>query len=210
MNLRKKLRLVVTVMSLIMAATGCGTKTLSPSQVNPINKAEIVKVQIVKGNSNQKEFTEPMMIGEIIDYLNKVKVKKASVAEEKKVLDSGNAFNIIGIVHHLVFYNELYLQRFKQGRVPKIVASIAETFEYNHSGEIEVVWDDLRQRLDSLFDQWEEAIFKGDDAKFDSQTPDSDELWWSSLAHLAIHNAYHIGQIVYIRKEQGLWETWED
>jgi len=118
--------------------------------------------------------------------------------------------SIIGIVHHLVFYNELYLQRFKEGSVPKIVASIAETFEYNHSGEIEVVWDELRQRLDSLFDQWEEAIFKGDDAKLDSQTPDSDELWWSSLAHLAIHNAYHIGQIVYIRKEQGLWETWED
>lgn len=32
------------------------------------------------------------MIVEIIDNLNKVKVKKASVAEEKKVLDSGNVF----------------------------------------------------------------------------------------------------------------------
>ena len=92
MNLRKKLLLVIIVMSLIMLATGCGTKTLSTSQVNPINKAEIDKVQIVKGNSYQKEFTDTIMIVGIIDNLNKVKVKKASVAEEKKVLDSGNAF----------------------------------------------------------------------------------------------------------------------
>ncbi|MDR3490764.1 MAG: DinB family protein [Gammaproteobacteria bacterium] len=118
--------------------------------------------------------------------------------------------SILGIVHHLVFYNERYLQRFKQDSVPKIVKSIAETFEYNDSGEIAEVWDDLRNKLDNLFAQWEEAIIKCEDAKLDSQTPDSDELWWSSLAHLAIHNAYHIGQIVYIRKEQGLWETWED
>jgi len=90
MNLIKKLLLVTIVMSLITIATGCGTKTLSTDQVNPINKAEIVKAQIVKG-SNQKEFTEPTLIGEIIDNLNKIKVKKASVAEEKKVLDSGNA-----------------------------------------------------------------------------------------------------------------------
>ena len=122
-----------------------------------------------------------------------------------------SANSILGIVHHLVFYNELYLQRFKQGSVPKTVVSISETYEYNNSeGEVGEVLDNLRQRLDNLFAQWEEAIIKCDDAKLDSQTPDSNELWWSSLAHLEIHNAYHIGQIFHIRKEQGLWETWED
>ena len=125
--------------------------------------------------------------------------------------DRQSVNSILGIVHHLVFYNELYLQRFKQGSVPKTVVSIAETFEYNNPGELVEVWDGLRQRLDDLFTQWEEAIVKCDDTQLDSQTPDkNDELWWSSLAHLAIHNAYHIGQIVHIRKEQGLWETWED
>ena len=121
-----------------------------------------------------------------------------------------SANSILGITHHLVFYNELYLQRFKQGSVPKTVVSIAETFEFKDPSQFAEVWDDLRQKLDNLFNQWEEAIIKCDDAKLDSHTPDSDELWWSSLAHLAIHNAYHIGQIVHIRKEQGLWKTWED
>lgn len=116
----------------------------------------------------------------------------------QRVRESVNS--ILGIVHHLVFYNERYYQRFKQGSVPKIVKSISETFEYNDSGEITEIWDDLQKKLDNLFAQWEEAIIKCDDAKLDSQTPESDELWWSSLAHLAIHNAYHIGQIVYIRR----------
>lgn len=92
MNWRKRLLTVVSVIFLIVLATGCGTKTLPTDQVNPINKAEIVKMQIIKGNSYQKEFTDTTMIAEIIDNLNKVKVKKASVAEEKQVLDSGNAF----------------------------------------------------------------------------------------------------------------------
>jgi len=92
MNWRKKLPSFVIVIFLIMITTGCGTKTLSTDQVNPMNKAEIVNVQIAKGNSYQKEFTDLTIIGEIIDNLNKVMVKKASVAEEKKILDSGNAF----------------------------------------------------------------------------------------------------------------------
>lgn len=66
MNLRKKLLLVTIVMSLITIATGCGTKTLSTAQVNPIEKGEIVTVQIIKGKSYQQEFTDPSVIAEII------------------------------------------------------------------------------------------------------------------------------------------------
>lgn len=92
MNWRKKLLSVIIVIFLIAIATGCGTTILSTEQVNPIEKEEIVKVQIIKGNSYQKEFADTGMIEEIIDNLNKIKVKKASVAEEKQVFDSGNAF----------------------------------------------------------------------------------------------------------------------
>jgi len=27
----------------------------------------------------------------------------------------------------------------------------------------------------------------------------------STIAHIGTHNAYHIGQIIYIRREQGSW-----
>jgi len=30
--------------------------------------------------------------------------------------------------------------------------------------------------------------------------------WYSTIAHIGAHNAYHIGQIIYVRKEQGCWD----
>jgi hypothetical protein len=30
--------------------------------------------------------------------------------------------------------------------------------------------------------------------------------WASEIAHIGTHNAYHIGQIVFVRKEQGSWD----
>jgi uncharacterized damage-inducible protein DinB len=29
--------------------------------------------------------------------------------------------------------------------------------------------------------------------------------WYSAIAHIGTHNAYHTGQIIYIRKLQGSW-----
>lgn len=116
--------------------------------------------------------------------------------------------SIFGIIHHLVFCNERYLQRFKDSSLPPLKISNAETF-VKDSDDIVGSWDDLHQRLDNLFVQWEEAIIECYDAKLDSRThPDRDESWCTSLAHMAIHNAHHIGQIVHIRKELGIWETW--
>lgn len=120
-----------------------------------------------------------------------------------------SANSIFGISQHLVFWNERYLQRFKGGTVPPLKIPNSETFECKDSCEIEKAWDDMRQRLDKVFTQWEEAIINCDDTKLDSRTnPDQDECWWTSLALLATHNAYHTGQIVHILKEQGLWKTW--
>jgi len=32
------------------------------------------------------------------------------------------------------------------------------------------------------------------------------ESWASELAHIGTHNAYHTGQIVFVRKLQGSWD----
>ena len=91
MNRRKKLLLLVIVISLIVIATGCGTKALSTNQINPIEKEKISIVIMQKGGSQQEKFTDKGMISEIIDNLNNVKAKKSSRAEDKSILDSGNA-----------------------------------------------------------------------------------------------------------------------
>jgi uncharacterized damage-inducible protein DinB len=130
-------------------------------------------------------------------------------AEQAAQCGVGSSNSIYGIVHHLVFWNERYLQRFNEGTVLPLEISNSETFQSNG---VSVPWDELQMKLDNVLAQWEQAIMNCDDSKLDSRThpdSDSDEVWWMSLAHLAIHNAYHIGQIVHIRKEQGSWEVWE-
>ena len=32
------------------------------------------------------------------------------------------------------------------------------------------------------------------------------QKWASALAHIGAHNAYHIGQMVYVRRLQGSWD----
>jgi hypothetical protein len=43
----------------------------------------------------------------------------------------------------------------------------------------------------------EKTAESADDAKL--------KEWSSDIAHIGTHNAYHIGQIVFVRKEQGSW-----
>ena len=45
---------------------------------------------------------------------------------------------------------------------------------------------------------WEQAVECADDQKMAS--------WASTIAHIGAHNAYHIGQMVYIRRLQGTWD----
>jgi hypothetical protein len=45
---------------------------------------------------------------------------------------------------------------------------------------------------------WEQAVDGADDKKV--------ALWASTIAHIGTHNAYHIGQMVYVRKLQGVWD----
>jgi uncharacterized damage-inducible protein DinB len=44
---------------------------------------------------------------------------------------------------------------------------------------------------------WEKAVEAADDKKIADNA--------SLIAHVGAHNAYHIGQIIFVRKEQGSW-----
>jgi hypothetical protein len=45
---------------------------------------------------------------------------------------------------------------------------------------------------------WETAIKTADEAKLSK--------WASTLDHINTHTAYHTGQIMYVRKLQGVWD----
>ncbi|WP_172198597.1 DinB family protein [Saccharibacillus qingshengii] len=100
------------------------------------------------------------------------------------------------IVQHLNFYNERYLKRFLGETIETFEGSNDDTFDPRERGE--GTWQQTLDAYDSVMAGWIEAIEQADDAAV--------EKWTGDFTHLTIHNAYHIGQIVFIRKQQGSWD----
>lgn len=117
-----------------------------------------------------------------------------------KKSDSENS--IWEIISHLVFWNERFLKRFKNGENPKMVGNNDSTFTYLQEDK----WEQILQQYHQVMTDWYEAIEKSKDEKFDESISEQlKETWLESIASITLHNAYHIGQIVTIRKMQGSW-----
>ena len=54
------------------------------------------------------------------------------------------------------------------------------------------------QQVDEVMNELEKWVETADEAKLKESA--------QVLTHISTHNAYHIGQIIYVRKEQGSWD----
>jgi uncharacterized damage-inducible protein DinB len=117
-----------------------------------------------------------------------------------KKSDSENS--IWELISHLVFWNERFLYRFKNNVITKMEGNNDSTFTYLSESK----WDQVLARFNVVMSDWIETIKNSEDEKFDQCINDeSKETWLESLSSITLHNAYHIGQIVTIRKMQGSW-----
>ena len=110
-------------------------------------------------------------------------------------------------VNHLIFWNERWLRRFR-GQAVKSAPQIAETFLNENEPDLsEAVWEAAVDRLYEVFDAWKRILETITEAKLAEKVSESYDAPWSApLAQMNIHNAYHIGQIVFARKLQGSWK----
>ncbi|MFB4212755.1 DinB family protein [Shouchella sp. JSM 1781072] len=116
--------------------------------------------------------------------------------EQAAWTSSDQSNSIWGIVEHLIFYNERYLDRFQKISVHREpVDSIADTFNISNQRS----WPEAAAYLNELMLKWRDAVKEAKPEDFTEAMTD--------LTHLTLHNAYHIGQIVSIRKQQGSWRT---
>jgi uncharacterized damage-inducible protein DinB len=107
------------------------------------------------------------------------------------------------IISHLVFWNQRFLNRFKNNENPKMEGNNDTTFTVLK----ELEWPQVLERFNAVITDWYETLKNSEDEKFDQYISDeSKETWVESLSSITLHNAYHIGQIVTIRKMQGSWE----
>jgi uncharacterized damage-inducible protein DinB len=119
----------------------------------------------------------------------------------------GSTNSIWQIVNHLTFWNKRWLHRFQGTSVPTDRVDNDATFNPEES-ITEETWRTAIENLNSVLSDWRRALSDCNDSKMDSLVPnyEGDAPWWGLISNLSTHNAYHIGQIVYIRKLQGTWE----
>ena len=106
---------------------------------------------------------------------------------------SGN-HSVGQLANHLVFWNRQALAKFKGETPAKFDGNNDETFNDFDAKS----WDRTVAELDAVMTEWEKAVEAADDKKIAESA--------ETIAHIGTHNAYHIGQMVYVRKLQGVWD----
>lgn len=114
-------------------------------------------------------------------------------AEQAKWTDSKGNHSVGQLANHLVFWDRRNLEKFEGKPLANFNGNNDETFNAFDAKQ----WAATVRQLDEVLTAWEKAVESADEKKL--------EAWAPTIANISTHNAYHIGQIIYVRKEQGSW-----
>lgn len=167
---------LVLIIGFGLVVLGCSEK------IDAFNLRSLLLQQLENTHTNQDWF---------------VPTKKAIeglTVEQSNWRDSTNNHSIGELVSHLIFWNETNLNAFKGDHLSDFNDDNEITFLKYNKNE----WDIAVNKLDSIQTEWEEVT---------RQATDQQILDWSTeIASMSSHNAYHTGQIIYIRKHNDWWE----
>jgi len=111
--------------------------------------------------------------------------------------------SIAEIVQHLLYWNQTWQTRYQKSHVDAVpsIGNNKNSFVIpeNHS------FADLKKQLLEVLLLWQELLHE---EKVESEVNgfSGNVKWWEVLGNVSTHNAYHIGQIIYIRKLQNSWK----
>ncbi len=132
---------------------------------------------------------------DVEDWFVPAKVAVAGLtADQAKWTPPGGGHSVGQLAYHLWYWDSRALQRFNGERQGPYDGNNDETFNDFNAAQ----WADLQQKLDQVMTDWEKAVESADDQKLAANA--------SLVEHVAMHNAYHIGQILYVRKLEGAWD----
>jgi len=119
---------------------------------------------------------------------------KGLTPEQASWTDGKGNHSVGQLAYHLVFWNRQNLQRLKGEKPAAFSGNNDETFNKFDTK----TWNETVQQLDDVMKELEHWVETADETKLKENA--------QTFTHISTHNAYHVGQIIYVRKEQGSWD----
>lgn len=118
-------------------------------------------------------------------------------AEQASWRDGNGNHSVGQLTYHLVFWNKGNLDHM-QGKPTTAPKSNEDTFDSFDKKQ----WEELVKQLDQVMSDLEKFVLEADEAKLKEIAP--------MITNISTHNAYHIGQIIVVRKAQKAWNPKKD
>jgi uncharacterized damage-inducible protein DinB len=170
-----------TIVLVAVLAIFCASTLSQEKDKKPVTLRSILLEQIQTNHKKQDWFVPASL------------AVAGLTAEQASWKDETGNHSIGQLTYHLVFWNKESLARIK-GEKPENSDDNEKTFN-NFDAKS---WADTVAQLDQVMSDLEQFVIHADDATIEKTA--------SRIAHVCAHNAYHTGQIIYIRREKGWWD----
>jgi uncharacterized damage-inducible protein DinB len=114
-------------------------------------------------------------------------------AEQARWQPPAGGHSVAQFTSHLLFWNRRNLERLQGQGTGAYNGNNDDTFAKLDDKQ----WADTVAQLNQVMKDYEKLVETADPARLASIAP--------TIANVCTHNAYHIGQILYVRKLQGAW-----
>jgi uncharacterized damage-inducible protein DinB len=129
------------------------------------------------------------------DWFVPAKIAVDGLTAEQASWNPGKGNHSVGqLAYHLWFWDSRALADFKGEKNPAFSGNNEETFDNFTAAQ----WNELVKKLDQVMADWDKAVETADDKQLAEKA--------SLIAHVGTHNAYHIGQMIFVRRLQGSWD----
>jgi len=176
--MRRPIRLLLPILPLLVLPL-----TVTAQSPKPPTTLRGVLLEQLHTTHNQEDWFVPISVA--VDGLT---------AEQARWTPGKDNHSVGQLAYHLWFWDARALADFKGEKSPAFTGNNDETFNNFTPAQ----WDDLVKKLNQVLTDWDTAVAAADDQKLAANA--------SLIAHVGAHNAYHVGQILYVRKLQGVWD----
>jgi len=131
---------------------------------------------------------------DVKDWFVPISVATEGLTAEQANWKDGKGNHSVGqLAYHLLFWNKRQLVKFKGEKLDNFSGNNEETFDNFDDKK----WNDTVAQLNQVMLDLEKFVETADENTLATHASD--------IAHVGTHNAYHVGQMIFVRKLQGVW-----